>query len=245
MKLLPALALAFTTILIPLQAADPAPAPAGAVVHVDCTKLFNARVVATFTDGKVVPVGIDLDGAGGVATKAVATFLKNDPNTCVPDDGKFPAADGRPEFQLHFSNADGTGNQVLRMPDKHDFSFDVPAKHYSQMYLFFTSGAAGPAPMKVTMTYQDGSTEDRDIVCPDWWELLTEKNNPKKDIFYVGWNLAKYGVNNTKVLEKDHHYIFAIDIHPTPAKTLTAIKVQKTKPRVCFWGATGVAAAGQ
>src|SRR5271163_186615 len=71
--------------------AAPTPAPnanSPAAVQVDVSKLLNARVVATFTDGNVVPVGINLDGAGGVATKAAASELKQpkgSPDNTVPD----------------------------------------------------------------------------------------------------------------------------------------------------------------
>jgi len=210
-------------------------------VQVDVSKLLNARVVTTLTDGKVVPLQINIDGAGGVATQAAATSLNGKAETAVPDDGTFPANADHPEVVLHFSNADGTGFQVRRLPHEEEFSFDVPPKNYSKMLLCFTSGAAGPAPLKVTLTYQDGTTEERDIVCPDWWSNLDDKTNPNKDVVYVAFNLAKWGVKNN-VMEKDHHNIFGIDVRPTAGKVLTSIKVHKTRPLVCFWGATGVPA---
>jgi hypothetical protein len=77
----------------------------------------------------------------------------------------------------------------------------------------------------------------QDIVCPDWWYNLDGNN---KDVFYVGFNFAKCGIKNT-IAEKDHHNIFKIDIHPAPDKTRTSIAVPKTRPLVCFWGATGEA----
>jgi len=210
--------------------ADPTP------TQVDVSTILNARVVTTFSGGQVVPLQIDLDGAGGVATAAAVAALGSGNPHSVPDDGKFAANGDHPEVDLHFSNADGTGMQVRRMPREEEFSFDVPAKNYARMQLFFTSGAAGPAPLKVTLTYQDGSTEQRDVVCPDWWTNLDGTN---KDCVYIASNLAKWSKNN-KTLEKDHHNIFGLDVHPNPAKVLTSIKVHKTRPLVCFWGATGV-----
>jgi len=249
MKLHSIVAVAFYTFnIIAIQAQDTnaapgaptAPASNSAAVQVDVSKLLNARVVTTLTGGTVVPLQTSIDGAGGIATQAAATSLNGKAETAVPDDGTFPANADHPEVVLHFSNTDGTGFQVHRMPHEEEFSFDVPPKNYARMQLFFTSGAAGPAPLKVTLTYQDGSTEERDIVCPDWWNNLDEKTNPNKDVVYVAFNLAKWGTKN-KTLEKDHHNIFGIDVHPTPGKVLTSIKVHKTRPLVCFWGATGVA----
>jgi hypothetical protein len=239
MKLHCSIAVAFLTInLLSVHAQD---SNAPRTVQVDVSKLLNARVVATFTDGKVVPLQTSVDGAGGVATAAVLTAMGSDNPHSVPDDGTFPANADHPEVVLHFSNADGTGFQVRRLPHEEEFSFDVPPKNYARMFLCFTSGAAGPAPLKVTLTYQDGSTEERDIVCPDWWNNLDDKTNPNKDVVYVAFNLAKWGASN-KVMEKDHHNIFGIDVRPTPGKVLTSIKVHKTRPLVCFWGATGVPA---
>jgi hypothetical protein len=212
-----------------------APDAEATVVQVDVSKLLNARVVTTFSDNKVIPLTINLDGAGGVATKAASDALKTNNDHTVPDDGKFAANADHPEIDLHFSNDDGKGFQVRRMPKEEDFSFDVPANKYARMFLIFTSGAAGPAPMQVTLTYQDKSTETRDIICPDWWTNLDDKN---KDVVYVASNLAKFGTKNT-ILEKDHHNIFGIDIHPAKDKVLSSVKVHKTKPLVCFWGATG------
>jgi hypothetical protein len=216
-----------------------APVSSSTAVQVDISKLLNARVVTTLTGGQVVPLQTSIDGAGGVATQAAATSLNGNAETAVPDDGTFPANADHPEVVLHFSNADGTGFQVHRMPHEEEFSFDVPPKNYAKMLLCFTSGAAGPAKLTVTLTYQDGSTEERDIVCPDWWNNLDEKTNPNKDVVYVAFDLAKWGTKN-KTLEKDHHNIFGIDVRPTPGKVLTSIKVHKTRPLVCFWGATGV-----
>jgi len=224
------------------SAAPAAPTPnassdlnAPPAVQIDVKSLLNARVVTTFSDGKVVPLAIALDGAGGVATAAAAQALGIDNPHTVPDDGHFPANADHPDVVLNFSDADGSGPQVRRMGPPDDFAFDVPPNNYAKMFLFFTSGAAGPAPLAFTLTYQDGSSEVHNEVCPDWW---TELKGPDKDVIYLAANLAKFGTKN-KVLEKDHHNIWGLDIHPDPSKVLVKVAVHKTKPLVCFWGATG------
>lgn len=234
-------AIAFTSLAInisclaagdQLAAADTnLPAP----VQVDVKSILNARVVATFSDGQVVPLKIDIDGAGGVATTAAASALGSTNPHTVPDDGHFPANADHPDVVLNFTNADGTSDQVRRSAHEDDYFFDVPPKNYSRMMLFFTSGAAGPAALRIVLNYQDGTAEERNIVCPDWWTNLDGTN---KDCFYLASNLAKWGKSN-KTLEKDHHNIFGLDVHPTPTKVLTRIEVQKTNRIVVFWGATG------
>jgi len=215
----------------PLAAADTnLPAP----VQVDVRTVLNARVVTTYTGGKVVPLSIDIDGAGGVATAAASAQLPgNNPHT-VPDDGHFPANADHPDVVLNFTNADGTSDQVRRSPHEDDYFFDVPPRNYSKMFLFLTSGAAGPAAIRVVLTYQDGSGEERNIVCPDWWTNL-DGTNP--DVIYLASNLAKFG--KTRILEKDHHNIFGIDVHPDPTRMLSRIEISKTNRIVVFWGATG------
>ena len=233
--------------LLPL-AADPPPtsttnspfAKLPPPVQVDVSKLLNARVVTTLTNGKIVPAAIDIDGVGGVIAKSAAMAAGSDNPHTVPDDSVFPATTDHPLVVLHYSNADGVSNQVRRSPlgSDDDYAFDVPPKNYANMFLFFTSGLRGPAPLKVTLTYQDGTTEDREIVCPDWYMNLKPGNKDYKDCVYLAYNLAKWLPNNT-VREKWHHNIFGLDVHPNSAKILLNIHVHKTHPLVCFWGATG------
>jgi hypothetical protein len=215
-------------------------APASAPVQVDVSKLFNTRVVTTLTNGKVVPLQAGVDAGAGLITKAAAVALGSSPEHTLPDDGRFPATADHPEVVLHFSNADGTGNQVRRSLPADDYSFAVPPRNYAKMFLFFTSAAEGPAPLKIILTYQAGSTENRDLVCPDYWKDLDPGD---KDDVYLAHDLSKWGPDN-KRLEKDHHNIFGFDVHPTPGKVLTKIEVQKTRPIVVFWGATGQPANG-
>jgi len=241
MKLVAAIVVAFFAVNLTHAADVPAPANTPPAVQVDVSKILNARAVTTLTDGKVVPLQTGIAGSEGMATQAAAVSLKGKAEAALPNDGIFPANADHPEVVLHFSNADGSGFQVLYLAQEGEFSFDVPLKKYSKMFLCLTSGAAGPAPLKVTLIYQDGTTEVRDIVCPDWWNNLDDKNNPNKDIVYIAFNMDKWGREN-RVHEKEHHHIFGIDVHPAPDKVLASIKVHKTRPVVCFWGATGVTA---
>ncbi len=207
-------------------------------VQVDISKLLNARVVTTLTGGQLVPFQFEVDGGGGLMTKAAAAAAGSDNPNTLPDDGVFPATADHPEVVLHYSNADGTGYQVHRSPKGSDdvYSFDVPPKNYAKMFLFYTSGGAGKAPLSIVLTYQDGSTENRERVVPDWYKILGPTD---KDCVYLAVNLAKWFKNN-KVRDGSHHSIFGIDVRPAPGKVLTQIKVHKTRPIVVFWGATGL-----
>jgi hypothetical protein len=233
-----ALAVIFLATNFLLQGADTPSASATnapPVVQVDVSKLLNARVVTTLTDGKVVPMDSNVDGVGGVITQAAATALNNTNPHTMPDDGKFAANADHPEVVLNYSNANGKDNQVRRSQTEDEYSFDVPPGNYAKMFLFFTSGASGPATLQFVLTYQDGSTENRTMVVPDW---CPGSRPGSKDCFNLIANLAKWGKNNT-VLEKSNHNIFGLDLHPAPGKVLTQIKVHKTRPLVVFWGATG------
>ena len=217
-----------------LHAAD-----ASAAVQIDVRSILNSRVVTTLSAGKVVPLRDGVGQGAGLMTQSAAGRLGLATKHALPNDGKFPATADRPEVVLNYSDKDGEGDQVRRSVSDDVYSFKVPPAAYAKMFLFLTSAASGPAKLRIVLTYADGLTEERDIVCPDYWNNLDEKNNPAHDIVYVAFDLAKFGPDN-KMVEQSHHNIFGIDIHPTAGKVLTAIEVHKTKPVVCFWGATGV-----
>jgi len=215
-----------------LQAGDiPIPFP----VQVNVDKLLNARVVTTLTDGKVIPLQAGVDAGAGLITRAAAVALGSTAEHTLPNDGKFPQTVDHPEVVLHYSNADGTGPQVRRSVEADTYSFTVPSMHYGKMFLFLTSAAVGPAPLEILLTYQNGATETRHLVCPDYWKTIAPGD---RDIVYLASNLSKWGPNN-KMAEKDHHNIFGLDVHPNPGLVLTQIQVTKTHPIVVFWGATG------
>ena len=228
------IALFFVLGTLALRAAD-----APATVQVDVRSILNTRVVTTLSKGKVVPFRDGVDAGSGLMTSTAAKELGLATEHTLPGDGKFPATADRPEVALNYSDADGEGDQVRRSTGDDVYKFQVPTATYAKMFLFFTSAAAGPAKLRVILSYTDGLTEERDIVCPDYWNNLDDKNNAAKDIAYVAFDQAKFDQKN-KMLEKSHHNIFGIDIHPTAGKVLTAIEVHKSKPIVCFWGATGV-----
>jgi hypothetical protein len=214
---------------------------ADTTVQVDVRSILNTRVVTTLSSGKVVPFRDGVDAGSGLMTRAAAKALGLATDHTLPNNGKFPATADRPAVVLNYSDADGEGNQVRRSVGEDVYKFQVPPAKYAKMLLFFTSAAAGPAKLRLVLTYTDGLTEGRDIVCPDYWNNLDAANNPAHDIVYVAFDQAKFDPQN-KMLEKSHHNIFGIDIHPTPGKVLTAIEVHKTTPIVCFWGATGMKA---
>ncbi len=208
-------------------------------LQIDVSKVLNARVVTTLTEGKVVPFDQGVDDYGGVATRQAAVAMKNASAPSVPDDGKFPAAGTHPEVTLHFSNDDGKNPQVRRSASgaDDDYAFDVPARKYFLMQLFFTAGGGGPSvPVKVVLTYQDGTTTERDLMAPDWYRNLDPAKD--KDWYLLGANLSKWG--RTKVMEWNHHNIAGVELHPDFNKVLTRIAVHKSKGVVVFWGATGV-----
>jgi hypothetical protein len=207
------------------------------VVQMDVESVLNTRAVATFTQDKIVPLKMDVDGAGGLVTQAVAEKLGNPNPHPLPDDGVFPATEQHPRVVLHFSNADGEHNQVRRSEGEDEFSFNASDKKYSRMLLFFSSGHFGPAKIQIRLIYRDATAETRDMEVPDWYFPLKPGDS---DRCYLATNLGKWN-NQNKMIEKDHHFIYGIDVHPDPGKVLSRIQVHKFGTCVlAFWGATGV-----
>jgi hypothetical protein len=212
------------------------PALAGEAVQIDTSKVFNNRPITTVVSGNVVPMTGDVDAAGGMITHTASKMMGSEDPYSLPDDGVFPANNKHALIILPYGKGDAKSPQARKSRDEDTFSFAVPPKNYSKLWLMTTSGQ-GPTTLNVEMTYADKTTEKRTVEVPDWyWELKPD------DTYrcYVASNLSKWGPK--KQLEKDHHYIFGIDIQPNREKTLEKVTVTKTKKGILgFFGATGQA----
>ena len=239
-SLLAAAIVTLGTLVLTAWAADKGPE----AVQVDVKDLLNARVVSTVTDGKVNNLKIDIDYAGGHATKASAELLNAKDAHALPNDGKFAANEKHPEVVLNYKDGDGESNQCRRVQGEGTFSFAVPEKKYSQMWLWVTSGG-GASDIHMELTYKDGTSETKNIQVPDWfWELKPNAKDPKED----DKNRCNLAVDLTKFSkagpaignEMRHHFIHGVDAQPNPAKELVKVTVKKDKGGLmCFYGATG------
>ncbi len=207
-------------------------------VQIDVGNVFNARVVAVVNHDALVPLRDDIDGAGGLATKAASDRMGNRNAHPLPDDATFAATDRHPPVILHYANEDAARNQARRCVGEDIFDFPVPAQKYAHLYLFLTSGQ-GASKIIVKFIYADGSVERRDLEVPDWfWELKSD--DPYHS--YLAMDLGKWSKSN-QMIEDNHHFIFSLDTNPSPEKTLTKIYVHKTAPGLMvFYGATGTPA---
>jgi len=79
---------------------------------------------------------------------------------------------------------------------------------------FLPVSTAAAASLHITLTYQDGSTETRDIVVPDWYKNLDAGD---KDCVYLASDLGKWSTDN-KQLEWCHHNILGVDVQPASCK---------------------------
>lgn len=212
-------------------------APGEEVLQLDVSDVFNMRPMSTVVGGKLVTMSDNIDGAGGVATtSAAATYGSPDPHA-LPDDGKFAATDKHPAFVLPYATDDGKKNLARRSAGGDAFILTVPAKHYMKLFFFLSSGQ-GTSKIQVKLKYADHTLDTHDATVPDWFWLLKPE---EQDWCYVATDLSKWGPQ--KMLEKSHHSIFGLDIHPDPSKVLEKILVSKSDSGIMvFYGATGVAA---
>jgi len=208
------------------------------VIQIDLSKILNARSVTSLTNGKLVSWTKGIDGNGeadGYLTMAASLFKGDKTPKALPDNPLFPANEKHPEILLHYSNNEGVSNQTYAVTRNSSFSFDVPVKHYSAMYLAFTS-AEGASPIKIKLHYKDG-IEIKSYEIPDYY-IDVPDDSP--DFCYLAHDLAKWGKTNN-MTEKDHHNIDLLIIHPDAKRKLKTIQVEKSEAGyLVFWAATGV-----
>jgi hypothetical protein len=208
------------------------------VVQFNIDKILNARPVTTFTDGKLVSWTKGIDGNGkadGYLTMAAALFNGDKDPKALPDNPLFPANEKHPEVLLHYSNSDGISKQAMAITGAGSFSFEVPAKRYSGLFLAFTS-AEGASQIKVSLKYTDG-VESKSFEVPDYYKDIPADD---RDFCYLAHDLAKWGKTNN-MTEKDHHNIDLLNIHPDGSRKLISIQVEKSEAGyLVFWAATGV-----
>ena len=216
-----------------LGAAEPARA-----IQIDVQELLNARVVTVVKDGALVTLRDDIDGAGGLATQAASLLMGNKEAHPLPDNPHFPATDRHPEAVLHYANGDATSNQMRRAQGEDTFFFTVPAEHYSHLHLYCSSGW-GASQLQVKLIYNDQPVERRSVEVPDWfWELKSD--DPIRS--YLALNLGKWTKKN-EMAERDHHFIFALDLAPSPERVLNRVGIHKLeKGLLGFYGATATLA---
>jgi hypothetical protein len=222
-------------------------ARADTVVQVPIDSLLNARPVSTLTNGVVVPwtagQGVDGNGGGdGFATQAVAGKLGYNV-LALPNDGIFPAANGLPEIDLHFSN--DTPATSFQAHNAHaniaaSIQFAVPQATYSKIFLVMTDSENADM-LTVTMTYADSTTSMvGPFTMPDYDQGLPA-NTAEVSYFSLfssqKWSLADVPNDNMG------HSITGVTLTPTAAKALTGIEIAKPADGhyLVFWGAAGIA----
>jgi len=207
-------------------------------IQFDVKSLLNARMITTWSNGKLVCWNKGVDGTwSGLATRSAADLMGSKDKVALPNNGTFEANAFHPKVVLNFSDADATGNQV-RFTDKNtadSYSFPVAPNCYSNISLFFMS-AFGSSEITVEIAYSDKTTQLKKYTIEDWaWRI--DENETK---YFLAANMAKWGNAYTE-LEKDSHYLMAINIQPEISKKVVEITVNKpvSETTLSFWGATG------
>jgi hypothetical protein len=227
-----------TSLLLTLALALCSSARAGDVKQIDTSAVFNARPINTVVNGAVAPMDANIDGAGGLCTLSAAKILGGSTDHVIPDNAVYPANDKHPEVVLAYANDDGKKKFARRHAQGEDsFDLTIPEGNYAKLLLLVTSGQ-GASDIDVTLTYKDGTTENKPFTVPDWWPDL----KPPVDAYctYVVFNMSKWTPHGIIGSELSHHNIFGLNISPNPDKSLVKVTVHKhQKGIMCFWGATG------
>jgi hypothetical protein len=161
----------------------------------------------------------------------------------LPDDGVFPAANGIPEIDLHFSNNNSATS--FQAHNAHSgvaasIEFAVPQATYSKIFLVLTS-SEGADKLTVTMTYADATTS----VTPQF--TLADYDTPlaanTAEVSYFSLiSMHKWTATDVQT-DNAGHQITGVSLTPTPTKPLTRITIAKPADGqyLVFWGATGIA----
>jgi hypothetical protein len=227
-------------------------AAAQTVVQVPVDGLIDGRTVSTVSNGAVVPwsagQGVDGDGnADGFVTNAAEAIIQahGTIGKALPDDGVFPAdtASGRPEIDLHFSNAAPTSSpqthQVHQSMGAQSFQLPVPQATYSKLYLLITT-SEGAAKLTITLNYAGGKAPVAGMfTLPDYGIGGAPANDPVYFNLIAG--MRKWSSTDNEG-DSQTHGITGITLTPSATDMLTSVTVAKTNgSHVVFWGATGVA----
>ena len=218
------------------------PSHADVVVQVPVDALLNGRPVSTLTGGVVVPWSVGLDNTDGFITTAANTFLKQN-GPALPDDGTFPADSGRPEIDLHFSNAaDANAPQARIVTGVANFEIAVPHAQYSKVYLIVAS-SIGDSPLTLTLAYADATSTPLSFTLPDWGTGKPLPTTPPI-FFNLIAGLHKWNQQDMST-DTPTHAITGVELSPDITKQLSSIRVEKTSApqTLAFWGATGVASS--
>jgi hypothetical protein len=213
--------------------------PDSRVVQVDVRSLLTGRAITTLTNRKLAPWNKGIDGAGladGYLTLEAATANGDVNALALPGDGCFRATSSHPLIRLNFSNADGTSPQTRSVEGAGGFAFAVPFERYQQLQVFLTS-AEGPSHLSVTLAYADSSSEQREVLLPDYYN---EASSDDPTVFTLISNLPKWNATG-HMAERDHHNIHGVNLNPDNRKKLVSVQISKTAPGyLVFWGATGL-----
>jgi hypothetical protein len=223
-------------------------AQADTVVQIPVDSVLDGRPVSTLTGGTIVPwtVGDGVDGNGqadGFVTLAVEMKLGQTGNA-LPNDGVFPAMNGIPEVDLHFSNDNpATSPQAhsLHAGAVASMQFAVPAATYSKIFLIMTDSENGEPNMTVTMTYSDSTTSTiGPFMLGDYDQGLP--GNTAQVSYFSLISMHKWSSTDQQG-DNPQHMITGVTVAPTPTKTLTGIEIAKPNDGhyVLFWGAVGIA----
>lgn len=231
-------------LFIPAGAASPArsgvPGPLTRTVQINVKELLNARPITTFGRGKLTSWTEGLDGDwSGEATFAAAQAMGTATTNALPDNGSFPADARHPEINLNYSNTDEHNPQVRRSEGTDSYGFAVQEEEYAKMILVFMS-ANGSSRLNVSLAYQGGLSEGKNIEVPDWYNPIPASDRSR---FNLASDLAKWTKSN-EMSEPNHHYLYGVELDPMPGKKLERVTISKSPDgTLTFWGATGVVGA--
>ena len=221
------------------------------VVQLDARPIFNADVVLNDGSGTLDPTqdpvdlgALDSDNFCFPSASAAIRLNPLSPDG-LPDDAFFAADAYHPDLRLGWNNADD-GLNARRIAAATDlFSLAVPSGSYSEVHLYFTTGD-GTSDATVTLGYSDTTVTTAGLFIPDWFD----DPFPAPDAYLLVDGRDRVQVGSGPGIpyayeDRDDAAIFGFRILADPARTLTAVSIERTDTTgvMNFFGGIAVEAA--
>ena len=206
--------------------------------HLDFSGIYDTDVVtgSDGSDGR-------FDATYGLVTESEAQSY-GPAEDGLPNDGVFAAQSGlHPGFDL--ADFDSAGNNAWQTTGTGAVTADVTDGQFETVHVVASAGGAGagnPARFRMTLHYQDGSSEtSQEFTVPDWFDSLSGSNPG----YYVRDDMDRWNSDTGTYEDANAPALFGFAVSADSSKTLTEVTIDVTENQAGAFNFFGGAATTQ